>query len=224
MGKRTKSGGKRGPRSRANAQANSPGPGAVEPVGLRIVGGTFRGRKLEYSGLRLTRPMQHRIREAAFNLVGPRVKGMHAVDLFAGTGALGLEAISRGAASATFVERHFPTAAGIERNLELLNVRDAGEIAVSDTFIWFEREPELPADRPWAVFCSPPYDLYFERSAALHNLLTQVAQRAPAGSVILAEFDTRLESTWLPEIGEWDVRKYGDTLLAMWVKQELPAD
>ena len=69
-----------------------------EVVGLRIVGGRFRGRKLLYSGDFRTRPMKDRLREAVFNLVGPAVAGMHAIDLFGGTGALGLEALSRGAA------------------------------------------------------------------------------------------------------------------------------
>src|SRR6478736_322408 len=83
----------------------------AEPVvGLRIVGGTLRGRKLQYSGDVRTRPMKDRVREAVFNLLGPQVAGSHAIDLFAGTGALGIEAISRGATKATFIERHLPTA------------------------------------------------------------------------------------------------------------------
>src|SRR5438105_2010542 len=78
-------------------------------VGLRIIGGSLRGRKLQYTGEARTRPMKDRVREAVFNLLGPSVTGSHAIDLFAGTGALGLEALSRGAARATFIERHFPT-------------------------------------------------------------------------------------------------------------------
>src|SRR5262245_7614130 len=68
-----------------------------EPPELRIIGGTLRHRKLLYSGDQRTRPMKDRVREAVFNLVGPDVVGQHAIDLFAGTGALGFEAISRGA-------------------------------------------------------------------------------------------------------------------------------
>src|SRR6185369_13778531 len=85
------------------------GSGEVPVVGLRIIGGKLRGRKLQYSGDLRTRPMKDRVREAVFNLLGPGVKGSHAIDLFAGTGALGLEAISRGAAQATLIERHLPT-------------------------------------------------------------------------------------------------------------------
>src|SRR5687768_13415002 len=78
---------------------------------LRIVGGKFRHRLIEYSGDERTRPMKDRVREAVFNLIGPRVVGKRAIDLFAGTGAIGLEALSRGASHAVLLERHFPTAA-----------------------------------------------------------------------------------------------------------------
>src|SRR5688572_16458652 len=87
-----------------------------EVVGLRIIGGSMRGRKLKYSGEARTRPMKDRVREAVFNLLGTTVEGCYVIDLFAGTGALGLEAISRGATGATFIERHFPTAKVIEEN------------------------------------------------------------------------------------------------------------
>ena len=103
----------------AAEQRQSPQPVASPP---RIVGGTMRGRKLLYSGDLRTRPMKERVREAVFNLVGPAVKGKQAVDLFAGTGALGLEAISRGAARAIFIERHYPTLQLIRRNVQSLGV------------------------------------------------------------------------------------------------------
>src|SRR5271154_4383856 len=92
----------------------------ADVAGLRIIGGRFRGRKLEYSGDPRTRPMKDRVREALFNLLSTAVKGKVAIDLFAGTGALGLEALSRGAARAVFIERHRPTAQTIGRNAAAL--------------------------------------------------------------------------------------------------------
>ena len=68
----------------------------------RIVGGDLRGRTLEFAPAGRTRPMKDRVRETLFDLIGPRVKGKVAIDLFAGTGALGFEALSRGAAEAVF--------------------------------------------------------------------------------------------------------------------------
>ena len=75
---------------------------------LRIVGGKFRGRQIEYSGDPVTRPMKDNIREALFNLVGGWVKEKIVFDLFAGTGAMALEALSRGATKAFLIERHIP--------------------------------------------------------------------------------------------------------------------
>ena len=79
---------------------------------LRIIGGHFRGRKLRYHGDPVVRPMKHRVREAIFNLISTEAAGRHVIDLFAGTGALGIEALSRGATSATFIERHVPIGPG----------------------------------------------------------------------------------------------------------------
>ena len=88
---------------------------------LRIIGGTFRGRQIQYSGDSVTRPMKDNIREALFNLVGGWVKGKAAFDLFAGTGAMGLEALSRGATQGLFIERHFPTVRIIKDNVRSLD-------------------------------------------------------------------------------------------------------
>src|SRR5262245_15225985 len=103
-------------------------------AGLRIIGGSLRGRKLSYSGDLRTRPMKDRVREAVFNLLGTQVEASHAIDLFAGTGALGLEAISRGAARATFIERHLPTAKQIEENALALGIRDRVAVVFGDAF------------------------------------------------------------------------------------------
>ena len=77
----------------------------VDSVGLRIIGGTFRGRKLEYAGDMRVRPMKDRVRESVFNLVGTDVKGKFVLDLFGGTGAVCLEAISRGAVGGQIARR-----------------------------------------------------------------------------------------------------------------------
>ena len=98
--------------------------GAGRDTDVRIIGGEFRGRRLRYHGDPVVRPMKHRTREAIFNLVTTDAEGRHVIDLFAGTGALGLEALSRGAASATFIEKHVPSARVIEENIRTLGVAD----------------------------------------------------------------------------------------------------
>lgn len=182
-------------------------PAGRETVGLRIVGGRLRGRALAYSGDERTRPMKDRVREAVFNLIGPAVVGSHAVDLFAGTGALGLEAISRGAVRATLLERHLPTCRLIEQNAAALGVRDLVDVQFADTFKW-NKLGELPADRPWVVFCSPPYEFYVLRLDDMLRLVERFHAAAPAGSRLVVEADERFDFARLPDAAAWDVRQY----------------
>ncbi len=173
----------------------------------RIVGGEFRGRKLHYSGDERVRPMKDRVREAVFNLVGPAVRGLHAIDLFAGTGALGLEALSRGAATATFVERHFPTADIIRQNVAELGVADRSTILPANVLLWSRRMPELPSG-PWLVFYSPPWDLFVNELDAMLALVTTLIDRAPPGSQFVVEADERFDFRLLPRPEEWQIRPY----------------
>lgn len=167
----------------------------------------LRGRKLTYSGDARTRPMKDRVREAVFNLLGPGVQHTVAVDLFAGTGALGLEAISRGAARAIFVEQHFPTAALIRRNAAALGVADRCEFHSADTFIWARRGPRL-GEAPLLFFCSPPYDFYVERRAAMQELLAWACQLAAKGHGVVVEADERFDVADLPVGMQWQTRSY----------------
>lgn len=181
---------------------------------MRIIGGKFRGRQLKYSGDLRTRPMKDRVREAIFNLVGPAIKGKHAVDLFAGTGALGLEAISRGAVRATLIERHFPTVKLIRDNIALLGLEDHVEVSAADTFIWL-RQTEITADLPWVVFCSPPYDFYVDQQDKTLHLIETLHARAPVGSRLVVEADQRFDFALLPDADRWDVRRYSPAIVGI---------
>lgn len=188
--------------------------GQVAPVGLRIIGGTFRGRRLKYGGDLGVRPMKDRVREAVFNLIGPRVKEKLVIDLFGGTGALGLEALSRGATDAIFIERNYPTAAVLRENIATLGLESRAEVVTSDTFYWWWHQRKLP-DRPRLVFCSPPYDFYIERFDDMSKLLVEDVSTAPAGSITIVESDLRFDVALLPKPGEWDVRPYPPALVAI---------
>lgn len=184
----------------------------------RIIGGYLRGRKLEFLPDPRTRPMKQRVREALFNLLGPEIEGKHALDLFAGTGALGIEALSRGAASAMFVERHFPTAETLERNLEALELDEVGKVLPANSLLWSKRLPELPAI-PWVVFCSPPYDLYLQQEPEVMSLVTTLLDAAPAESLFAVECDLRFDTARLPRADQWDVREYPPAVLAVMTKK-----
>ncbi len=151
--------------------------------------------------------MKDRVREALFNLIGPSVVGMHAIDLFAGTGALGLEAISRGAVSATFVERHFPTADIIRQNVVSLGVEAISNIQPANVLLWSRCMPELPR-QPWLVFVSPPWDLFVEQAAEMLALVQALIAKAPASSMFVVEADTRFDFRQLPQPDDWAIRDY----------------
>lgn len=184
---------------------------------VRIVGGKFRGRKLTIPTDARTRPMKNRVREAIFNLIGTEVAGKHAIDLFAGTGALGIEALSRGADRATFIERHFPTAELIRRNLQSLAAKQRGEVVASDTFYW-SRQPHDLGEAPWVVFCSPPFEFFVSRTAEMLELIEGFVNRAPRGSLVVVEADGRFDLQLLPDAAAWDFRSYPPAEVGIWRK------
>lgn len=184
---------------------------------LRIIGGKHGGRSIQYSGDTRTRPMKDRVREAMFNLVGSAVKDTHVIDLFAGTGAIGLEAISRGAASLLMIERHFPTARIIDDNIRELGEESVCEVVTADTFFWLNHRfakgmVEFP-DRPWSVFCSPPYDLYIEQAEAVIALVETLMNQAPKGSIFCLESDQRFDVTQSLGDVTWQTREYAPAVL-----------
>jgi 16S rRNA (guanine966-N2)-methyltransferase len=167
----------------------------------------FRGSRLIYRPQPGTRPMKHRLREATFDLLGPAIKAKHAVDLFAGSGALALEALSRGATSATMIERHIPTAETIRQNLIALGIDDRADVLSTSAFVWVTRGTDLPPF-PWAVFCSPPYAFYTDKRPEMVQLIERLVTQAPASSLFVVESDDRLDFADLAPLGHWDVRRY----------------
>lgn len=194
-------------RRRQSAASAAEHAAARRPSELRIIGGRLRGRKLLYSGRFDTRPMKDRVREATFNLIGPAVRGTHAIDLFAGTGALGFEAISRGATSATLIERHVPTARVISDNAAQLDLAELTNVVTANSLVWIYQQPQLPT-QPWTVFCSPPFDLYVEERAEMLALIDWACRAAPPGSNIVVEADARFDFHQLPQAERWNVRTY----------------
>jgi 16S rRNA (guanine(966)-N(2))-methyltransferase RsmD len=119
---------------------------------MRVVAGSARGLRLRGPSSEGTRPISDRAKEALFNILGRDVVGGRFLDLFAGTGAVGVEALSRGAAAATFVERDRTAVADIEANLEHTRLGDGAQVVTADVFRWLERGTG-PFD---VVFCGPP--------------------------------------------------------------------
>jgi 16S rRNA (guanine966-N2)-methyltransferase len=203
-------------------KAGAAGPDAREAE-VHIIGGTFRGRRLQYHGDPQVRPMKHRTRESLFNLISTECAGHHAIDLFAGTGALGLEALSRGAVSATFIEKHVPSARMVEENIRSLGVEDRATLLVTSAFLWAKRDMAIAASNPtpWLVFCSPPYAFFHERQSEMLDLIGRIREHAPAGSILLIEADDPFDFELLrgdatsDEYQAWDVRSYPPAVIGV---------
>lgn len=182
---------------------------------MRIIAGQRRGHK--FDGPRATadlRPTSDMVREAMFNIVGGLMPGRIAVDLFAGTGAIGLEALSRGADRAIFIEKNREHVGLIHRNVATLRYQDRAQVRLADAYRWgrsFEAEGQGP---PLAVFIDPPYRDYEIRRKALNQLLTNLVQKLPGGSLIALEAGRELDERVLPDLAEWDIRRYSDTQTA----------
>src|ERR1700745_547934 len=144
--------------------------GADWLIQMRIIAGRFRSRQLKsLKGLAL-RPTSDMLRETLFNILGPRVEGSRFLDLFAGTGAVGIEAISRGATSATFVENHHAAVRLIRENLASLEINVEARIiasAVAPALTKLQSERAAPFD---FVFLDPRYANEKDYEATLHAL------------------------------------------------------
>jgi 16S rRNA (guanine966-N2)-methyltransferase len=210
---------RRDPKREKSDAENDPSRVKDPIAGLRIIGGSMRGRKIEYSGDLRTRPMKDRLREAIFNLIGPAIRGKLAIDLFAGTGALGLEAVSRGAGRALLVEQHFPTANLIRQNIAALGISPQAEVTAGNTFIWWKmKKATVPTDRPWTVFCSPPYEFYISRADEMLELISGILDSAPPESEFVVEADARFDFQTLPDPSRWDVREYSPAVVGIYRK------
>jgi 16S rRNA (guanine966-N2)-methyltransferase len=119
---------------------------------LRIIGGTHRGRKLRFADVPGVRPTPDRVRETVFNWLMPLVPGARCLDLFAGSGALGFEALSRGAREVVFVDQSPKVVRTLEQNLELLG--GAAQVVQANTLDWLLKSPSEPFD---IVFLDPPF-------------------------------------------------------------------
>ena len=165
---------------------------------MRIIAGEFKGRRLVPPRDTRVRPTGDRLREAWMSILQDALPRGRVIDLFAGSGALGLEALSRGAASADFVELNPPSLAALTQNIETLGAGDRATVHRGDAMRFAERLAPGAYD---IAFADPPYTIdYAERLVALFR-------RSPFARILSVEHRA---STDLP--GD-DTRRYGDSAL-----------
>jgi len=182
---------------------------------LRIVAGNLRGRKLDCVVHEDLRPTPQMVREALFSILGNAVPNRPFFDVFAGTGANGLEAISRGAKVATFVERDVRLAYEIEKHAREFGVLEQARLVRTDAYRWAERW--LAPKDPVNLFLSPPFPDLSQKAEEFLALVNLLLSKSPDTSVLSIQAEEGFPIERLPDPPAWDVRKYGRNMLLFYV-------
>jgi 16S rRNA (guanine(966)-N(2))-methyltransferase RsmD len=182
---------------------------------LRVIAGTFRGRQLKSPPSQLTRPTSDRLRETLFNILATRIEGARFLDLCAGTGAVGIEALSRGAAQVTFVDQSRKMCALIENNLTTLGIaQDDYHVILAEASDYLRRhvKSELPFD---TVFFDPPYATDYD---VLLKFIGDNRSRVLTvdGIIIVEHHKKKLLADQFQTITRYRELKQGDSVLSFY--------
>lgn len=183
---------------------------------MRIITGQYRGRVLRSPPSILTRPTSDRLRETLFNILAPRIEGTRFLDLCAGSGAVGIEALSRGASFATFVDRSRKLCGLVEANLDLCVVpEEMSEVVMSEALEFIRRRDAMEATGWDICFYDPPYST--EYAPVLFALGSARASLVRDRGILIAE---HYHKNILPDeagvLRRWRVVKHGDSCLSFY--------
>jgi 16S rRNA (guanine966-N2)-methyltransferase len=187
---------------------------------MRVISGSARGRKLKSPKSSETRPIMDRVKTALFDILAPEITGMRVLDLFAGTGAVGIEALSRGAESATFIERSPEAWRLVRENLTLTNLSDRAEVLRADAFAYL-RQAAATGRRFDLVYVAPPQ--YVNMGVQALTQLDTSPLTEPDGLVIVQihpQERAELDALTLKRLRRYDERRYGSTLLLFYTHDE----
>jgi 16S rRNA (guanine(966)-N(2))-methyltransferase RsmD len=182
---------------------------------MRVISGKARGRKLRMVPGETARPITDRVKEALFNILREDIPGCSFLDLFAGTGSVGIEALSRGAAFARFVDRSRRAVNTVEENLAATDLEEGAEVLHLDAFVLLARRPDKAFDY---VYIAPPQ---------YEGLWKQALQKLDANpgwlvedAWVIAQIDpVEYEGLTLEHLDEFDQRRYGNTLLVFYERR-----
>jgi 16S rRNA (guanine(966)-N(2))-methyltransferase RsmD len=191
---------------------------------MRVIAGKAKGRKLLSVPGESTRPITDRVKESLFNILGERVVGARFLDLFAGTGSVGIEALSRGARQAVFVEISGRAIKTLKRNLELTGLAEGAKVIQQDVFKFIEREAVAPFDEASTSSAqrlrAAPFDIIYVAPPQYKGLWARTLQAldekdllTPDGGVVAQIYPKEYEDLKLKSLQLTDQRKYGSTLL-----------
>ena len=185
---------------------------------MRVIAGSAKGTPLQAVPGKGTRPIADRVKEALFDILGAEVVDARVLDLFAGTGSVGIEALSRGAEQATFVEKQPKATATIRANLRRARLQDRARVVQADVFK-FLNGPPRPAD---LIYIAPPQyrGLW---SKTLRALEANPGWLAVGGRVVVQIFPKEFQPLTLDRLRLVARRKYGSTLLCFYEQVDAPS-
>jgi 16S rRNA (guanine966-N2)-methyltransferase len=179
---------------------------------MRVISGEAKGRRLRSVPGDVTRPITDRVKEALFDILDERVVEVSMLDLFAGTGSVGIEALSRGARLAVFVEQDGRALRTIRENLHATHLRERAEIVASDVFDYLARlQPQEKFD---IIYVAPPQ--YRGLWARTLRILDQKMPLALQGVLVVQIFPKEYQPLALTNLVLTDQRRYGSTLLCFY--------
>ncbi len=176
---------------------------------IRVIAGIAKGRKLKLVPGESTRPIMDRVKEALFNILGTGIQGGSILDLFAGTGSVGIEALSRGAARAVFIDNDRFAIRTIHENLAQTHLADRAEVLRTDAFAYLSR---ISSEDFEYIYVAPPQYKGMWKRALLS--LDEHPEHVCADGVVVVQIDpSEREDVPLTEFCPYDERQYGKTLL-----------
>jgi len=182
---------------------------------VRIVAGNLKGRKLTIHVSPDLRPTPQMVREALFSILGNAVPDRVFFDIFAGTGVVGLEAVSRGATSARLIEKDPRQSADIQKYAEQFGIGDKVQVLKADAYRW--AGPWPPPKDGVNLFLSPPFPDLSEKAEEFLALVNLLLEKAPNESVLTIQAEEGFPVERLPNPPAWDVRTYGRNMLLFYV-------
>ncbi|MEL7644779.1 MAG: 16S rRNA (guanine(966)-N(2))-methyltransferase RsmD [Anaerolineaceae bacterium] len=176
---------------------------------LRVIGGSAKGLRLKTVPGDTTRPITDLVKEALFNILGDEVLGNQVLDLFGGTGAVGIEALSRGAGTALFLDKSREAVRTIQENLRATHLSEKAQVLHQDAFSYLAQPPAGSFD---LIYIAPPqYKGMWQK--AMDLLDQQPEFLRPDGQIIVQINPVEWEERVYQHFSKFDSRKYGDTLL-----------
>ena len=183
---------------------------------LRVIAGSVKGLHLKTVPGDSTRPITDVVKEALFNIIASEIQGNKVLDLFGGTGAVSIEALSRGAASAVIIDKSQTAASVIKQNLETARFTSRAKVVCGDAFSYLSSQPKSPFD---LIYIAPPqYKLMWQK--ALKLLDQNSGWLGADGQIIVQINPNEWAELALDNLQVFDKRKYGDTLLVFYERKE----